>query len=193
MPIPVGFAQVNFFFTGSAVPTGAQCTLGLDLAGYSGTASQCAEDVGAALGVGGLDNETADNCNLTNILVKFGPDSTGPSGSFAFTGDGDQGIQGGPAQAFLVQKNTAFGGRAGRGRLYWPGVPEAGINEAGTIAAGAIAALQTAFTNFKTELEATNLNPVLLHGEGSPITIPTPILSFTVSSTAATQRRRLRR
>jgi len=191
--IPADAAQVNLFFTGSSAPTGMQVTFGVDIQGYSADPTSAAIDVGDALGASNLDSLTVNDCDLTKILVKFGPSSTGPSGEFAFSGEGTAGVGMAPNTAILVQKVTDAGGRAGRGRLYWPAAVETDINSAGTYAATPLGVLQTAFNTFRTQLIASDLSPILLHGENSPLESPTLITSFTVSSTVATQRRRLRR
>lgn len=193
MPIPAGYGQVNLVFTGANAPTGMECTFGINVGTYSADPTSAAVDIGDALGASNLDSLTCDDVNLTTIMVKYGPDATGPSGFFAFSGEGTLGNQLAPNTAVLVQKITALGGRAGRGRLYWPAATEAGTGSDGVLTAGSVAVLQTAFSAFFTALQSTDLEPVLLHGEGSPIVLPTPLTAFTVQSRVATQRRRLRR
>jgi hypothetical protein len=94
--------------------------------------------------------------------------------------------------AVLVTKNTALGGRKNRGRLFLPtGVlfePE--VDPAGQITSGAQAALQQRFEDFLAELQLRDVAPWLLHSH--PDDEPTPIMSFSVQSLCATQRRRMR-
>jgi len=191
--IPAGAGQVNLFFTGSSAPTGMQVTFGIDVQAYSADPTSAAIDIGDALGASNLDSLTCNDCDLTKILVKYGPSSTGPSGEFAFSGEGTAGVGMAPNTAILVQKVTAAGGRAGRGRLYWPAAVETDINSAGVLSPTPLATLQTAFNTFRSQLVAGDLSPVVLHGEDSPLETPTLITAFTVSATVATQRRRLRR
>ena len=192
MTIPAGFAQVNLFFTGASAPNGMQVTCGLDVQSYSADATSAAIDVGDALGASNLDSLTCADINLTRILVKFGPDATGPSGEFAFSGVGTLGEALAPNTAVLVAKSTADGGRAGRGRLYWPAAEENQVSSAGILSPTPLDDLQDAFATFRTTLIASNLDPVVLHQPGAPIVEPSPITAFTVQALVATQRRRLR-
>lgn len=194
MEIPEGYAQANFIHTGSAVPTGAQWTLGLDVSNYAGDANECAESLRLAYIDAVMGGYNANTCVLSGISVKFGPTLTGPSG-FAFAAvAGLGGSAGGqPQVSYLIHKTTAFGGRAGRGRVYMPGVMEGFVNESGVVATEALEATQEAWTDFGAKLDVDLLPPVLLHGESSPITTPSPITAFVVDAQVATQRRRNRR
>jgi len=192
MPIPDGFAQANFMYTGTAVPHGAEWTLGLDVAPFGGTAADVAAQLEIAYALAGLNANGGTGCNLTNIHVKFGPDATGPSADEAAAHNGSGGAPGPPNTAILVQKNTALGGKAGRGRLYFPSVPEANVDAGGVLGSGVIVAIQADFDTFLDAVRDALIFPVLLHGVSSPISTPTIIESFSVQSVVATQRRRLR-
>jgi hypothetical protein len=191
--IPLGFAQANFIFSGSQYPTGAQVTLGLDVAAGSGTPLEVATDLALAW-ADHLLPQQASEMQLDGVLVKFGPEDTGPS-AFAISGLAGELGNGGiaPNTAYLVSKSTLFGGRAGRGRFFMPGPLEADVTQGGTLASARRASLQTSLDAFRAQLLADSHEPVLLHGVGSPITTPSPIVAFTADGTVATQRRRLRR
>lgn len=193
MPIPIGYQQANFIYSGPAVPTGAQWTLGLTTSTSFPTVAQTAAELDAVYGASGLENYLANDVNLTAILVKEGPDATGPSALEPSAQNSSGGVGAPPNTAYLVHKNTDFGGRAGRGRLYLPGVVEASTDDDGSIGATQISNIQTAMNNMLADLIADDLIPVLLHGDDSPLTTPSPITSFTMDSRIATQRRRLRR
>lgn len=193
MPIPVGFAQATHFFTGSPVPLGAAITYGVDLGGASPTPESVAEDLHAALG-NTVMGQLPASLFLDRTLVKFGPDATGPSGQYTTAiGGSTSGDVAPPNVTWLVRKNTALGGRAGRGRLYLPGVREELIDNGGIIAATNVTAMQTEFDDFLIAVGAANLNLVVLHQAGSPITEPTPLTSMVVEGRVATQRTRLRK
>lgn len=192
-PIPDGFAQVNFVYTGPQVLTGAEWTLGLSLISYGGSAGNACADIFTAYQGANLDAWTCLDCDLTTVKVKFGPDATGESAELAVTEGGAGGAGAPPNVTYLVQKQTAFGGRAGRGRLYMPGVTEGSIGSDGVLVGATVTAIQNSFDSLQTALEAADLFPVVLHGEGSPLSVPSGITSFAVSTLAATQRRRLRR
>lgn len=193
MIIPAGYAQVNFVFTGSNLPTGAECTLGLEVDGYAGTPQDLAEDCYNAW----RDNMLAVQVSttiLSEARIKMGPNDTGANAAFAGTNGGAIGSAAiSPNVAVLVSKNTIFGGRAGRGRFFYPGTTESDTQGDGGVDAAYLAAAQTAVDGLWTDLTAVSALPSLLHGADSPLSVPTPIGSFTVQSRVATQRRRLRR
>lgn len=193
MTIPSGYAQATWGFSGAGVPLGAAVTAGVELGGTATDPTAVAEDLFGALGntvMAQLHNDVA----LTSCLVKFGPDATGPSGVFTGAIAGSQTDEAmTPNVAFLVRKTTALGGRAGRGRFYLPGVPENSANEAGVVTGTAITNMQSELDDFLIAVGAADLNLVVLHGVGSPITAPTPLTALQVDGRVATQRRRLRR
>lgn len=191
--IPVGYAQANLVFGGIAAPTGAEVTLGLDIGGFTGSPTDAAEEVRDSW-VSNVMPDLGNNLILSVVRVKFGPITTGPSGeasSGAAGGDGTNGAS--PAVSYLARKHTDFGGRAGSGRFYIPGVTENAINVDGSLTSAKRTDLTDGITSFAAALVVANLDPVLLHGVGSPLVAPTPITSFTVDPFVATQRRRQRR
>lgn len=194
MNIPTGYAQANFVFSGAAVPSGAEMTLGLDVGTYGGTPTDAAESClleWTAASVYGLQTTAIQ---LDRVEVKFGPTATGPSGEFVGPVVGDAASESVPPNtSMLIQKVTSFGGRAGRGRMYLPGIPEAQVDHSGTISGTWLLSADTAFEAYRQALLLLDLTPVVLHGPTSPIATPTPIDAFVPSATAATQRRRLRR
>jgi len=192
MPIPVSYAQANFIYTGNAVPNGAQWTLGLDISASAGTPALVAADLETEYIASGIAANLSNDANLTSILVKFGPDATGPSAIEAANVLATGGTGGVPNTAFLVRKDTALGGKAGRGRMFLPSVPEASVLQSGVLNSGVVTALQADMDSFFAGLASQGLVPVLLHGDSSPLTTPTPITGFSVQSVVATQRRRLR-
>lgn len=193
MTIPVGFAQATHFFTGNPVPLGAAITYGVDLGGASPTPESVAEDLHGALATTVM-GRLPQSLFLQSTLVKFGPDATGPSGTFSTAVGGSlAGDVAPPNVTWLVRKNTALGGRAGRGRLYLPGVPEELIDNGGVISATDVTAMQTEWDDFLIAVGAANLNMVVLHQPGSPLITPTPITSLQVEGRVATQRTRLRK
>lgn len=193
MNIPTGTAQVNFVFTGDGLPNGAQCTLGVSVDIFSGTPG----DAAVACRDAWMDNLLAIQSpavTFSEVLVKFGPTATGPSAALVVNSPGtDAGDADSPNVALLVHKQTEFGGRTGRGRMYMPGVPAPDVFVDGTINSTYRAAALAAFSGFYTDLTTANLPPLLLHGENSPVSTPLPITDFLVDGRVATQRRRLRR
>lgn len=96
--------------------------------------------------------------------------------------------------ALLVRKTSALGGRANRGRFYFPPctLAEGQVNSYGVLSAGELAAQTGDWEDFYDALEADAEfdNVVILHsGAGAP----TPVTQFAVEPQVATQRQRLRR
>lgn len=194
MTIPVDFGQANLRFTGLLVPTGAEVTMGFDVSNYAGTVAEAALDVGEAW-ITHLMPNLSDQLVLSSVMMKFGPDATGPSSEqgMAVNAGGDTAAAASPNVTYLIRKQTALGGRAGRGRIYVPGVVENAITSAGNVETGKRGALQADIEAWGVALSTLFLFPVVLHGAGSPVTVPTPITGWDVDLQAATQRRRLRR
>jgi hypothetical protein len=192
--IPADYAQSNILFGGSGAPTGAQVTMGHDISAFPGNPVDCGGAVYAAVLAAGIMSNVSDDVTLAGVLVKFGPVATGPSGLFTDTITG--GVSGdaeAASVAYLIHKNTLFGGRTGSGRSYWPGVPEAGCEGSGALAGTYQSDVQTTFDNYLAELESALIPAVLLHAVGSPVSTPYFINALTVDARVATQRRRLRR
>jgi hypothetical protein len=105
--------------------------------------------------------------------------------------------------AALIRKNTGLGGRPNRGRCYLPGVlSEGGVNQVGAVETATVTDFQTRADDWLEALAlgATGSSPlvptpmVILHGPSSagPAGPPTPVISLTMGTRIATQRRRLR-
>lgn len=191
--IPVGYAQVNYRFEGPALANPGEITFGVGHAGFSGTPLELAEALGVVFG-DTLAGVVTTSLAMIGTSVKYGPSATGPSATDPTVYNGEaSGAAGASAPAFLIHKNTDFGGRAGRGRMYLPGVPEAAIAPGGALEPAFADALNVAASAFFDALEALLVLPVLLHGPASPLEAPTPITSFSGDPMVGTQRRRQRR
>lgn len=189
MTIPAGFGQAMFVYGGTALPLGAAVTLGFQQTGTTTPAEdafdlhQAMRDVTAAM--------CATECSLISTMVKFGPDATGPSAVYTqVQAGGRSGGAAAPNTAMLVRKQTAMGGREGRGRFYLPGPSEEDIDEGGLLSATLRDAASAALGVFFAALIAADLPPYLLHDSGTP---PTAITTLSLDQRVATQRRRLRR
>lgn len=195
MEIPEGYGQVTIGFTGTMAPTGAAVTYGINiqLPIIAGQLDEIADEAAASF-MARFGPAMTNQITLSSVLVKAGPTDTGPSVEKGYNLPGASGNAGGyPGVSYLVSKNTAFGGRAGRGRMFIPGVPEASVDPGGNLSSGTTAGLQTAANDWLAD-QATNGVPVyLLHNAGGPLTEPTEVTSLTVSNRSATQRRRNRR
>lgn len=194
MIIPAGFLQANLVFSGVAAPHGAQVVFGcenvLDITNINTIGGAILDAYDAA----SFDDLMVNDISLQEIRIKLGPNSTGAFGSFPAVRPGTATAAGWtPNVAWLATKSTAFGGRSGRGRMYWPAAVETLADEAGNISGGSLTALNTALDNFLVELDTNSFPMVVLHGENSPAPAPYPVTSLLASTRVATQRRRLRR
>lgn len=193
MLIPDGFAQVNFKFTGLGLPYGAECTLGINHEGVLWDPTEVAENIITDWDEADMNVCMSASVTLSSVLVKFGPNATGPAAEVAAGIVGTQTTPVVANTAYLIHKNTASGGRTGRGRMYLPGIPESVLTGDGIIDASYIEDNNEKLADFEGKLVADELGPALLHAEGSPVTTPTVITSLEFQPKAATQRRRLRR
>lgn len=196
MFIPVGYANVVMLFSVTGDSELMQCGLGVDLSDAGGDM----DAVGVKVGEGLMDIvEASMSSSITLVAcdVVAGQDGGDPVTTtvpinHAGT-DGDFPLP--PNTALLVKKSTALGGRAGRGRFFFPGFASFGnLSAAGVLGDVYRDALQDQFNDWHDFLNSTVVGistpPVLLHATASPV--PSPILSFTVDGKVATQRRRLR-
>jgi hypothetical protein len=187
--IPTGYGQINFRFGGLAIPFGAECTLGFANISEH-TASEAASIVaGECTAV--AEATMVESASIDEVLVKLGPTSTGDAATIAVGVIGDQGIDATQQQvAINVVKNTAQGGRKGRGRMFWPGAPESVIDVQGQFSSGSILQFESAFNLMRTNLATSGMILSLLHS--SPADTPLDLTAFTVKARSITQRRRNR-
>lgn len=193
--IPSSFGQITWKgFHGSTGQLWA-CTMGIDVTGGitdpTDLATRCYdawdENINPV-----LSSSTA----LTACNVKLGPGNLGPQAQFDLLRAGQVDAPTLPSNvAILVQKRTAAGGRANRGRMFIPGMPEGSVTNGGLIDSAILLAWDGAFFNMKAQLLADLQidGLVVLHDESSPVALPTPITDLRVQSMVATMRRRLRR
>lgn len=191
-PIPAGYAQINYVFTGTAIPLGAEVTFAVQLDDPADTPATVGAKAIAALNGSTLMAHLSSGVAVTSTLVKFGPDATGPSAVTGANLVGGGTAAASPNVAFLVRKNTSSGGRAGRGRNYWPGVPEAAVSEAGVVPSNIAAAMDGDLAALLASLLASDIPMVLLHEVGAPLVNPSTVTSYVLDNKVATQRRRLR-
>jgi len=189
--IPSGWGQVNLKWGGTAYPTGAECTFGIAQGSISDPASVASTIAGI------IDTRLSDRIpttvTLESILVKFGPNDTGPFDDFGVgaAGTGSSGDVN-PNMAILIRKVTGFGGRIGRGRMYWP-VAEDQVAQAGVLKTSPdqVAAMNAAMADFLSDMSDADIALALLHTATTPD--PYVITGLSTQPTTATQRRRLRR
>lgn len=189
--IPAGFAQASFGGTVAGDAEQMFITLGLDLSAPADQAM--ANDLYDAW-TDALQGDTSSDFTFEICQLKEGPTATGPT--FDSAGPplpGAVGVAMVPCNtALLVRKNTALGGRKGRGRMYSVGqVMVDNIGGAGILSPTVVATLDADFFSFLGAVQGVTgvSGAVLLHSDA---TTPTPILGLNPQSRVATQRRRLR-
>lgn len=193
IPIGTGLAQFRFIVAGASRE--AVVTMGYDPALIEpADNAEALSNLFTAPGRPGQASSMVVGWSYLGVRVTE-MDASGP-----FTGEFSNLVVGSgtgnpmpPNVAVLMRKNTAAGGRRGRGRSYipplYPGEENVGPN--GSIAAAQLTNLQTWWSSLFTAMQGAALPPVIFHSI-SPFTA-TPVTSFTVQQTVATQRRRLRR
>lgn len=192
MVIPVDYAQVNLEFLWQVSGQKAEVAYGVQLVDPSDTPQDVANSVVGAYTANTMASLQVGKVALSNVHVKFGPNDVGASLDFpqnivgTATGEGLA-----PNSALLVSKNTAFGGRRGRGRMYWPGIQDGTIDDYGHVTTASLATYQSKFTAFLASHVSSNIPMVLLHGSNPPL--PYLVTTLAVQTLMGTQRRRLGR
>lgn len=191
--IPPGFAEVWMQFTTPLDPEPMYSAFGIDLA--SGVPMDQAE---ATSILGWSDLSVAPTigaeyfCGPGHVIAGQDGGDVRYDGTHAAIPGTNSGNSCPNNTAFLVRKVTAQGGRRGRGRMYWPGVPEGDVGPTGVLTSGALNDLGTACNLLKSNLEALlSVDGLVLFHETAPFT-PTPITDLLHMPRVATQRRRMR-
>lgn len=182
-------SRVMHTFTGSGLPHGAAITYNV----FNGTLMSPAALATnmEALWETNLKAVMASTVTAQSVIVKNGPSATGPSAEVAAGWAGTNPSAVASAQvSILVRKNSAQGGRTGRGRFYMPGVSEPGVDPAGVLDPSYRQDWQNAFDDILAAMELADTPMQLAFQDGSEAILVT---SLEVDSRVATQRRRLRR
>lgn len=196
--IPIGFAHVVFELKMQGDNELMLTTLGVEL-GTGATEATVADDMFLSF-ANNIMPELSSALELQGVTAYVGND--GPPLVRVST---EQAVQGGNSAgtvpqntAYLIRKRTDLAGRRGRGRMYWPGVPEANVDHLGNISPLSLTAWETILDDWHEELTMGQgfrlYPPVVLHrsegiGTEPP---PTPVQRFVMDPRAATQRRRMR-
>lgn len=115
----------------------------------------------------------------------------GVSGGHVVSQLGTESAMGLPPQvAVLVRKVTDTGGRAGRGRMYLPGLTISHVLDGGFVHPTSRGLLQAEVSDFRSSIAASDLPMHVLHAGASPA--PSSVVALEVQAILATQRRRIR-
>lgn len=205
--IPFGYGHVIIPIEHAALSRAAVITYGIDMNGASGSADMADKHLAnfdAAWG-----SHLDSNCTAGPATLYVGqPDDTNVVyvGTDTIVGEGTtERIN--PSNNLLLRKQTARGGRRGRGRMFIPWVlGEVSVNETGRVDAAIVTAFQSVATLWLTDIGTSEgtvvATPmVLLHSPSDPdeVANPTPegspneVLSLIVDNIVGMQRRRLGR
>lgn len=188
-PPDSAYAEITIEFHGDAVPLGAATSFGIELGlTEPGDALVAIEALLDPL-VGGV---CTGEVGVSKVVLKRGPEETGPTFELASTIEGGLGGSAAPPNVSLLVKKPAVG-VSGRfsGRMFWPAVPEGSISPAGILSPSYHFDANTLFGEFHEALVAdVGVIPVIFSA-----TDESPRLSdtYVVQPVVATQRRRLRR
>lgn len=190
-PPTLADGQVTVVFGGSAVPTGAVCTIGLQ--NTLGEFPSNALNTIAPLIEAFHGKAAVNTCSISRFELKIGPEATGPTYTQASVKAGEGVSQGvAPNTATLIRKELF--GLSGRfaGRMYWPATPEDQVGVDGLVGGAYLSIVQTAADTLLSSLTTAGYEPAVF---SSSVLIPPVqmVERFSVQSRVATQRRRLRR
>jgi len=188
-----GYARATLGYVGTNVPRGAANVLCFDISSFAGTLTDLANELADNWGDNIMPNLTND-VTLSSVLIKQGPDATGPSVAVSASRPGTiVADSNAPSTSYLVHKNTPAGGHAGKGRVFLPGTRDSVVDDSGVLGSGTITSFNANLLIFFTRAVTNFYIPVLEHKDTALFPTPTTMLSMTVDATVATQRRRLRR
>lgn len=199
--IPPGYLQAVYVFLRDADSEEMVVTCGHELDAASGANSEdCADDLFGAFNTH-LVPHLSSPTQFIGVVCYVGQDGGGSlvveSAQPAVRGP-NTGTVVPQNTAALIRKRTGLAGRRGRGRMYWPDVPESQVGNTGDLATSYMEPFQQGLDDWYealTGLVGGRLYPpVVLHrSEGiGPEPLPTPITRFVLEGRVATQRRRLR-
>lgn len=196
--VPPGFGLASIYLTDATGTPPFVTTIGLDLTPAGGNYIDAANNVLASY-IDAFQGITSEDARIDRVLLYVGAD--GGSGSIESTDNGAFGIRDADmapfAMALIARKVTSNLGRSGKGRMFVPCVlADADVNAGGNLESGSQTVFQTAINNFYNNLLTADptmeLQPVLLHSEGSPSTTPTPIQGLLAANQVGWIRKRIR-
>lgn len=194
--VPPDFAQGSVLWRLDGDPETMVTTIGLyhDSDPWDETN---AEDLYDAFTTSLSEGLFATGYTIIGAVVAITVDVDDPPTVFSFYSDSPWEADGGDGlpqnNAYLIHKNTTVGGRAGKGRMYFPGVCEDRCDTKGVLADATRTELTTEMAAVAAHANSHDLFFCLFHSETSPIGEPTPLSSFVCDPMISTQRTRLRK
>lgn len=206
--VPIGFADVTVHWSLEGDADELICTYGIDVLAPPLTSADVAVMSGPWETFWETPGTFPADYHYLGLSVSVPTDGPGPmllEFSTDVPGAGGSGSGVPQNTTFLVKKNTAFGGRRNRGRMYLPGVGESIVGPTGTVSGGAHGVISNGLDDLFTTLHGPGTNTadiVIFHSypwtgdvdPGPPVGFPapTPCTSWSLDNTVASQRRRLR-
>lgn len=188
--IPPGFALITWRFSCDGDSEEMLSTCGVS---DEGTANELAQLASDSFTDAFAENMISQSYTFLGCRSAVGQDGGPPdTGEYdtLWVGSADP-TRYAPNTAILLKKTTGVGGRANRGRMFlppiWHEMGGSNVSAAGVMGLDVVGEIQTAVDTWFGPLE-----PVILHDDSSPVSVPTPITAITVQARLASQRRRLR-
>jgi len=193
--IPPGFAAFSEEIIHAGSGRSAFVTGGVDVSSFGGDGEAAANATHGAFGE--LQGNLTSNATFVGATLRIGQDGGDPvvadSTAAPIVGTLAGAVQSANS-AVLVSKQTALGGRKGRGRFFFPwAVTENNVDPLGVIDAEHVAGLQTSMNDFLAAFASNGADLVLLHQDVVGAPAPTPVTSLSVQALIGSQRRRLGR
>jgi hypothetical protein len=188
--IPIGFGEATIRILLTGDPEEMNCVFGFEVSSPPFTQSD-ANDISTAVATF-IKPMLATTATYVGLDIRIGSDGA-PLLFSTVTGSGAGTSSSAVLPqncAWLMRKNTGLGGRANKGRMFVPGVPEAAVDNAGVIVSGNVTTVNTAAATFLTTLSGLGNEMVLLHSDD--LNDPDTVITFICDTRIATQRRRLR-
>lgn len=193
--IPPGFAQLVLRWQLAGDPEPMVSTLGYDVSGLGGAYDAFLTSINNQYPISFGAGARLSVYTFIGSILYVGQDGSPPAVYERPAAEaGSSGSQAPPSNcATLVRKNTALGGRRGRGRMFLPpfNLAETSVDANGNLDGAYVSGTNSNLASWL----VTGRSPVLLHNsEGvSPPPAPTPITTLVVQTKIATQRTRMRR
>jgi hypothetical protein len=124
------------------------------------------------------------------VIGQDGPDPLVGVSTLSATGGANRDSTA-PALALMVARNTGVGGRANRGRVYFPwALSDTNVSEQGAVANAALTAWQARLNVFMSDVRADEYLDELVVLHSDPLRPPTTITSMVPNPVVRTQKQR---
>lgn len=195
MALPVGYAQASFVFQCTGISDPIVTTIGCQPQGgiSAATIADAVYTSWTSATAPFAPAKVANSYTLTSVDVTLETASGPVLGQKLVNAAGTMVTVVVSAQVCVIaRKQTARGGRKGRGRMFLPGaiLVEANIDSAGIILPAFRTTLDTNLTAALSLMSSNSVPAFLLHSD--PLITPDAIIGMSTVSVCGTQRRRLR-